>query len=172
MPSTVTNFAVTQSLLSQSIDSNSYLDAATKAALKTRVANLAKQQDIVLDQSKVLSTTGGCAENVPNRVVTVNTGAGPNRVEFDPMTFLVPLRVDGTKGVGGFLPGTIGTSQLPQVAAEDITLQFRLAASDAFQDFDKSTVLDEVTWIQFAANVAVQLALSALPVINVHAEQV
>lgn len=172
MPSTVTTFAVFQSLLQQSIDSNSYLDAATKAALKTRAANLPRQQDIVLDQSVALSVSGSVTEDVPNRTLAVDTGVGPNRVEFDPMIFVVPLRVNGTKGVRGFLPGHSGTSAVDQVVSADVSLQYRLASSDAYQNFDRSTVLDEVTWIQFAANVAVQTVASVLPAIHVHAEQV
>jgi hypothetical protein len=172
MPSPVTTFAVFQALLQQSIDSNSYLDSATKAALKTRAANLPRQQDIVLDQSRVLSVSGNVAEDVPNRAIVASVGATVSRVEFDPMMFLVPLRVDGTKGVRGFLPGHSGTSQSAQVDAADLSLQYRLASSDAFQNFDRSTLLDEVTWIQFAVNIASQAGTVAIPALHIHADQV
>jgi hypothetical protein len=171
MASTVTTFAVFQTLLQRSVENDAYLDTATKAALRARIQFLAKEQEIVLDQAKTLSVSGSVTENVPNKALVVGTGAGPNRVEFDPMTMVVPRRVDGTHGIGGFLPGHAGTSVLALVPQDEISLQYRLGPSDAYQDFDRTTVLDEVTWIQFAADIDVQLANAALPAIHIHAEQ-
>lgn len=171
MASTVTTFAVFQTLLQRSIDLDPNLDTATKASLKTRAANLARQQDIVLDQSKLLSTSGQATEDIPNGAINVGT-PGVSGVEFDPMTFVIPLRVDGTKGVRGFLPGHVGTSANPLVDTTDITLKYRLASGDQYQKFDRTTVLDEVTWIQFAVDIVDPGILSALPALHVHAEQV
>lgn len=172
MASTVTTLAIFKTLMLRSVDLDPNLDASTKAAMKTRIQNIASEQEIVLDQPRVLSAQGNASENAAKRSIDVLLGAPASRVEFDPITYFVPVRVDGTHGVGGFLPGHAGASALPLVAQDEITLQYRLAASDPWADFDRSTVLPEVTWIQFAANIAQLLANSSVPAIHVHAEQV
>jgi len=171
MASTVTTFAVFVTLLQRSIDLDPNLDTATKASLKTRAANLARQQDIVLDQSKLLSTSGQATEDVTNRAINIGS-PGVSGAEFDPMSFVIPIRVDGTKGVHGFLMGHAGTSSNPLVDQADITLKYRLASGDQYQKFDRNTVLDEVTWIQFSVDIVDPTALSSLPALHIHAEQV
>jgi hypothetical protein len=173
MASTVTTFAVFQTLLQRSVDLDPNLDSATKAAMKTRIQNLAREQEIVLGQPKASSTSGAVTENPTTQSIDVAIAAlGTNRVEFDPIQFFVPVTVDGTKGVRGFMPGVAGTSVLPLVAQAGITLQYRLASGDPWSNFDRTTLLSEVTWIQFAANIADQVAASSLPDIHIHAEQV
>lgn len=174
MASTVTTFAIFKSLLTQSVAANPSLDAATRAAMNTRISELANEDRIVLDQPKVQSVGGNVSEDTANGSINVALGVpgSPNRVEFDPLTYLVPVRVDGTKGIRGFLPGHAGTSVLPLVAQADISLQYRTSATAAWTNFDRTTVVDEVTWIQFAATIATQLANGSVPAINIHAEQV
>ena len=141
--------------------------------MKTRIQNLPREQEIVLDQSKAQSVTGAVTENTTTKSLDVAIAVlGTNRVEFDPIQLFVPVTVDGTRGIRGFLPGHAGTSALPLVAQSGITLQYRLAAGDPWATFDRTTLLPEVTWIQFAAAIADQVATSALPAIHVHAEQV
>ncbi len=172
MASTVTTFAVFQTLLQRSIDLDANLDSATKAALKTRAQNLARQQDIVLDQPKALSASGNASELVADRAIIMAGVAGTGRVEFDPMTFTIPLRVTGTFGPRGFLMGTSGTSAVAQIVATALSLQYRTASADAWSNFDRSTVLDEVTWIQFAVDIGTQGAAASVPALHIHADQV
>ncbi len=172
MPSTVTTFAVFRSLLTRSIDLDANLDSATKAAMKSRVAQLARQQDIVLDQAKALAASGNASESAADRTLLMSGVAGTGRVEFDPMTFTVPLRVTGTFGPRGFLMGTSGTSVVAQIVATALSLQYRTATGDAWSNFDRSTVLDEVTWIQFAVDISTQVAPVSVPALHIHADQV
>lgn len=172
MASTVTTFAVFTALLQRSVQLDANLDAPTKASIMTRLQNLPREQEVVLDQGKALSVTGNATENVVTRSIDISAVTGTSRVEYDPMQFFVPLRIDGTKGIGGFMPGHAGTSVRALVAQEDLSIQYKLASSDPWSDFDRSTVLDEVTWVQFAANVATQSAIGSVPAIHIHAEQV
>lgn len=174
MSSPVATFGVFQALLSRSVDLDPNLDSATKASIKTRVAYLAREQEIVLTEAGGFSFQGNCVDDIANRAIKVILGAPstPNRVEFDPMIFSVPLRIEGNGGVRGFMPGASGASALPQVVTADITLQYRLAAADPWSNWDRNSLLPEVTWIQFAANIEDQLADSALPDLHVHAEQI
>lgn len=173
-PSPVATFGLFQSLLSRSVDLDPNLDSATKASMKTRVANLAREQEIVLDWSRSNSVSGNVSENAVSRSIDVATGspATPNRVEFDAIQFFVPVNVDGTHGVRGFLPGHAGTSVATLVDQGDMTLQYRLAASDPWSTFDRTSLLRDVTWIQFACNIANQSGATTLPAIHIHAEQV
>lgn len=173
MASTVTTFAVFQTLLQRSVDLDPNLDSATKAAMKTRIQNLVREQEIVLDQEKAQSVTGAVTENTTTKSLDVAIAAlGTNRVEFDPIQFFVPVTVDGTRGIRGFLPGHAGTSVLPLVAQSGITLQYRLSSGAPWATFDRTTLLQEVTWIQFAAAIADQVVASSLPALHIHAEQV
>jgi len=171
--STVTTFAVFQALLSRSVDLDPNLDSATRASIKTRVQNLQREQEIVLDQSKALSVTGAVTENTVSKSLDAAIAAlGTNRVEFDPISLFIPVTVDGTRGIKGFMPGHAGSSALPLIVQADITIRYRLAAGDPWSTFDRTTVLPEVTWIQFAVDIADQIATSSLPAIHIHAEQV
>lgn len=172
MASTVTTLAIFKTLMLRSVDLDPNLDTATKAAMKVRIQNIASEQEVVLDQSKVLSAQGNASEVPATRSIKVLLGAPVSRVEFDPITYFVPVRVDGTHGVRGFLPGHAGASALPLVAQADLSIQYRLASSDAWAAFDRNTVLPEVTWIQFAVDIAQQLADSAVPALHIHAEQI
>lgn len=173
MASTVTTFAVFQTLLARSVDLDPNLDSATKSSMKTRVQNLVREQEIVLDQPKALSVTGAVTENASSKSLDVAIAAlGTNRVEFDPIQLFIPVTVDGTRGIRGFMPGHAGTSVLPLVAQTGITVRYRLASGDPWATFDRTTLLPEVTWIQFAVDIADQVAASSLPAIHIHAEQV
>lgn len=172
MPSTVTTFAVFQTLLQRSIDLDPNLDSATKAALKTRAQNLVRQSDVVLDQSMVQTLSGFVTSDSANRCLLVGVGAGPSRAEFSAVQLVVPIRIDGTKGVRGFLPGHPGTSVVALIDSADISLQYRLSSSEVWRNFDRNTVLDEVTWIQFAADFATQVGTVSVPQLHIHAEQV
>lgn len=174
MASTVTTFGVFKTLIQRSVELDANLDTATKAAIRTRLQNLPQEQEIVLDQSKASSVGGNVSENTTTRSINVALGApgSPNRVEFDAMSFFVPVRIEGTEGIGGFMPGHAGSSALPLVVQADITVQYRLASGDPWATFDRTTILDEVTWVQFAVVIAEQDANGSLPALHIHAEQV
>lgn len=173
MASTVTTFAVFQALLLRSIDQDAYLDTATKAALKTRVQNLVREDEIVLDYKSVQSTAGFVSTNPETKTVDVAVGSGgTNRIEFTPLQYLVPLQIKGTEGIGGFLPGHVGSSSNTPIVQSALTLQYRLASADSWASFDRNTVLDEVTWVQFAVKIADQVGIVSVPAIHIHAEQV
>ena len=164
MASTVTTFGVFQSLLTNSVNNDASLDSATKASMLVRLAELAREVGIVLDFSNKESVGGSVTVDDLAKSIEVAIGAsGTNLVTWNLMTFSVPLMVSGTLSDAGFLLGNVGASVNGPVAAADIVLKYRMSSADAWKTFDRSTVLREVTSIQFAADIADQVGAVALP---------
>ncbi len=171
MASAVSTFGIFQSLLTSSVTNDTTLDAATKASMLTRINELARGIDLRLDISNVESVTGQAVKNEALNAIEIGT-PGTSRVEWNSMTFTVPVDIDGTAGEDGFLPGHGGDGADPLVTVADISLQYRLTAAGAWQAFRRTTLLKGVTFIQFAADVADPTLASVLPQINLVANQV
>jgi len=173
MSSAVTTFGVFKGLLKDSVNKNSSLDAATKSSMLVRVEDLPRDERVVLNFDNVASLSGQVTVDDLAKSIEVAIGVtGNNRVEWDLMTFAVPVSIAGTLTADGFLPGNIGASANPPVAAADISMEYRLSSTDAWKTFDRNTVLEEVSSIQFAATIADQVASAALPGLVLIAQQV
>lgn len=171
--STVTTFAIFRSLLTRAINEDESLDDATRASILTRLTDMARAVPIVLDHRSVASTGGFVTVDELLKSIEVGTGvSGANRVEWDAISFVVPVTIAGTLTNRGWLPGHKGNSVNPATADTDVTLQYRLTSADPWAVFDRSTVLEEVTSIQFAATVADQVADTALTGLVLVAQQV
>lgn len=169
----VTTFGIFQSLLTNSVNSDATLDETTKASMLTRVSMLARITDMVLHSGNVESSVGQVTVDESINEITVLTGAtGNNRVIFDAVQMTVPVDVNGGAGESGFLVGHGGDGVNSLVAVADITMQYRLSATDAWKAFTRSTSLKNVTYIQFAVDIADQGSDAALPQMTVLAYQV
>lgn len=165
--SSVTTFGIFKSLLTKAVTADASLDAGTRASMLSRINELARRDHLLLDHSNVESTAGNVAVNAAASAIEVTLGAvGNNRVQWSARSFVVPVDIDGTLGERGFLPGHGGQSALPLIALADISLLYRTSSTGVWQPFVRNTLLREVSWIQFAANIADQLANSALPQVN------
>lgn len=168
----VSTFSVFKQLLQQSVDKNSSLDAATKATMTTYIAQLDENVLLELTFANHESTGGAVTINEALKAIEVAIAAlGTNRVEWEEMVFTVCHTIDGTKGEIGALLGHGGNSANALVAASDISLQYRLSSTDTWKAFDRQTVLTGVTRIQFAADIADQVAAGSLPTLTVIAVQ-
>lgn len=173
MSSAVTTFGVSKSLLRDSVNKNASLDAATKSSMLARIEELPRDVRLLLNFDNAESFGGFVSVDSLAKSIEVAIGAGGNnRVVFELMDFTIPLTISGTLSARGFLPGNIGASANPEVAVADIALEYRLSATDPWKTFDRSTVLEEVTSIQFAAAIADQIAAAALPGLVLVAQQV
>lgn len=170
--SAVTTFGVFKSLLTNAVSKDTSLDTATKASVLARINALPRGVGIKLDFSTVESFGGLVTVDDLAKSIEVASGAtGTNRVEWDLLTFSVPTTVSGTLTATGFLPGHVGASANPPVADADIAMEYRFSDTDNWKTFDRSTVLEGVTTIQFAAAIADQGGAVALPVISLIAQQ-
>jgi hypothetical protein len=170
--STVSTFAIFQQLVTASVNKDSDLDAAAKASMLTRLASMARQCGLVEDFSTVESSVGSVTVDAANKSIEVAIGAtGTNRVVFTQRTWQVPMTVAGTLTATGFFTGNTGTSANAAVADADISMQYRFGANDTWKNFDKATVLSEVTVLQIAVDIADQVAATALPGIVLIATQ-
>lgn len=169
----VTTFGIFQSLLTNAVNSDATLDASTKASMLTRINELARADLLLFDVNNVLSVQGNVSKSEATQSIEVAIGAGgTNRVEWAAKQFTVPIDIDGTLGTRGFLPGHVGQSANPAVAMTDVSLFYRTSSNGTWLPFTRSTLLRGVTYIQFAANIADQLAVAALPQVNVPVYQV
>lgn len=168
-----TTFGIFQSLLTNSVNTDATLDAATKASMLTRITQLARGVPLLLDFSNVESSAGSVSIDDAAGSIEVAIGVlGTNRVVWDPQQFTVPVDIDGGAGERGFLPGHGGESANPLVALADISLQYRLATGDTWKPFTRNTRLSGVSWFQLAADIADQVAASAVPQVNLIAVQI
>ena len=169
----VTTFGIFQSLMTNAVNNDATLDEATRASMLTRVAMLARLTDMSLRSDNVESTTGQVVVDESINEIGVLIGAtGNNRVVFDAVQMTVPVDISGSAGERGFLVGHGGDGVNGLVAVSDITMQYRLGATDAWKAFTRSTSLKSVTYIQFAVDIADQIADAALPQMTVLAYQV
>lgn len=168
-----TTFQVTQQLLKESLDTNTSLSSVVKTALKNRIDALPRDEARVLGVNEVESTQGSVTTDIPNGSVEVAIGAlGTNRVEFDEQTFASPVTIRGSEGSPfGLLLGNTGESVNPAVATADITAQYRLSSTDTWKAWTRSTLIESTKTVQFAVNIADQVADSALPQLWFVAEQ-
>jgi len=172
MTTAVTTFGVFKSLLTNSVSNDSSLDAATKASMLVRINDLPRDVRVVLDFSTVESFGGLVTVDDLAKSIEVAVGAtGTNRIEWDLLIFAVPLAVSGTLTATGFLPGHVGASANAPVADADIAMEYRFSGTDVWKTFDRSTVLEGVTAIQFAAAIADQGGAAALPLLALIARQ-
>lgn len=170
--SAVTTFGVFKSLLTNSINNDASLSAAVKSSMLARVNELPREVSLLQDFSNVDSTGGLVTVNNLTKSIEVAVGAtGTNRVEWEMATFAVPTRISGTLSSSGFLPGHGGASPNALTALADIALQYRFSSTDAWKAFNRNTVLEGVTQIQFSAAIADQVGATALPGIVLVAQQ-
>lgn len=168
----VTTFEIFKNLLLNAVNGDSSLDTATRASMVTRVNELPREMILDLTVSNAESVQGSVSKEVANVALLVTTGSsGNNRVTWEEMEFPVPVQIDGTVGVKGFLPGHSGEATDPQVDVDDVSVQYRLGSSDDWKAFTRNTVLHGVSKIQFAADIADQGSESAMPNIHIRARQ-
>lgn len=170
--STITTWAIFKQLLANAVNADTSLDDTTRASILARIDDMTADVALLLDFSNVASVAGQVTVDELNQSIEVATGAtGNNRVIWDQMTFAVPVDIPGTLGEYGFLPGHIGSSGNPAVANADISLEYRLSATDSWKKFTRNSFLEDVVSIQFAAAIADQGGDAALPTLNMVAEQ-
>ena len=161
---TTTTFAIFQSLLRESVNKDTALDSATKAAMLARIDDLPRDVEVIFDFDNVDSTYGSVTVDQANKSIELAVGVlGTNRVEWEMMTFSVPVTISGVKTAIGAFMGNAGTSASALVSDTDLSFQYRTGASDSWKNFDKSTVLETVTSLQIAVNIADQVGVTALP---------
>ena len=171
--STVSTFGIFQSLLTNSVNSDTTLDAATKASMLARITAIPRYDLLGFTAGNVVSTTGLATVNAALNEIAVATGVtGNNRVVWGGVTFVVPVDISGSLGERGFLPGHGGDGTDGLVALADISLQYRLSATGVWAAFNRSTSLKGVTYIEFAADIADQGSDAVLPQVNIPAYQV
>lgn len=164
-----TTFEMFKQLLDESIQANTSLGTVMQAALRTRVGVLPRLEEVELTSRNVESSVGGVVDEA-NDVITVPTGSGATIV-FDLINFGTPCRIEGTQGAIGALIGHLGGGTNPAVADSDISLQYRASSSDTWKAYDRTTVIESVTTVQFQAIIAVQGADADLPQLHIVAEQ-
>jgi hypothetical protein len=164
-----TTFSMFQQLLKDAIDADSSLSDTFKAALKLRVDALPKYEPIELTAGNVDSVVNAVVSEATDSI-TVPSGSSAE-VEWDLITFATPVRIDGTIGGIGALLGHTGQGVNTAIAEADITLQYRLTASGTYVAFGRTTVLDNVSTIQFKALIATQVADGDLPQLHMLPEQ-
>lgn len=169
----VTTFGIFQALLNKSVNADASLDASTKASMLTRINELARRDHLLLDCNNFESGQGNVSVSLATSSIEVASGVvGTNRVQWAPRTFSVPVDIDGSLGARGFLPGHGGQSANPLVDLDDISLLYRTSSTGSWQPFSRNTILREVSWIQFAAAIADQVADAAMPQVNLILYQV
>lgn len=170
--STVTTLAIFKQLLTKSVNADTTLDDTTRASMLARIDDMTEDVALLLDYSNAESVAGQVSIDALNRSTEVASGAtGNNRVIWNSMTFSVPVDISGGLGERGFLPGHVGSSGNLPVATADISLEYRFGTTDPWKKFDRYSLLEDVTTIQFAAAIADQVADAALPTLNLVAEQ-
>lgn len=175
-----TNFEETKQLLREAVNSPGFAsenliiqNQVTKTYMNLRVDNLARYQVIELGQEAASTTTGQVTEDPANRVIDVLIGVtGNNRVEYDQLTFAVPVDIRADLAEKGFMLGSKGTGANPTIALADVSMQYRFGPTDPWKNLAQASALKEVTVIQFAVDIADQTADSALPALIVIAQQV
>jgi len=170
----VSTFEIFKTLLTNSVNADASLSSSTKASMVIRIADLARSYPLILNYENQDSVAGNVSVSEALKSILIASGAPgtPNRVEFDLVNFSVPVRIDGTQGAIGALIGHGGTSLDPLVDTADITLQYRLTASGTWKAFNQTTLLDNVTSVQFAAAIADQGSAASLPELHIVAQQV
>lgn len=170
--STITTLAIFKQLLTNAVNSDVSLDDTTRASMLARIADMTSDVALLLDYSNVVSVAGQVSLDELNRSIEVAIGAtGNNRVIWNQVTFAVPVDISGGQGERGFLPGHVGSSGNSAVANADISLEYRFGATNSWKKFDRNSYLEDVTTIQFAAAIADQVGVVALPTLNLIAEQ-
>lgn len=164
-----TTFSMMVQLLSESVDANSSLTDIMKTALKARLAVLPAFEPHGFTAQNVESSTGATVDEATDSI-TVPNGAGAT-VEWNGITFGTPVRIEGTDTEIGALVGNVGQGVNSPVANADITLQYRSSASGTWKAFGRNVVVDEVSYFQLRAIVAVQGADADLPQLHIIAEQ-
>jgi hypothetical protein len=169
-----TTYQVFQQLLKEAIDGSTTLSSTVKASLKNRVDAMPRREDRVLGVNEAESAQGNASLDTPNGSIEVALGVpgSPNRVEFKLVTFLTPVRIQGSDGSIGLLVGHVSESANAPVDTSDITAQYRLSATDTWKAWSRTTVIQSTKSVQFAVNVANQLADVALPQLWYLAEQI
>lgn len=173
MASAVTTFGVFKGLLKAAVTKDTSLDAATKASMMARIEALPRDSRIVLDFATVESTGGNVSVDALAKSIEIAIGAGGNnRVTWARQTFDIPVNIGGTLSSMGALPGNVGASGSTPIDLADVGLEYRFSTSDPWKVFNRNTVLEEVSSIQFAAAIADQVAVVALPGLVLVAQQV
>ncbi len=172
MATTTTTFAIFQSLLRESVTKDTALSSATRAAMLARIDDLARDVELLFNFDNVDSSAGSVSIDHANKSIELAVGVlGTNRVEWSLMTFSVPVTISGVKTAIGAFFGNAGTSVNALVADADISLQYRFSSTDNWKNLDKATVLETVTAIQIAADIADQASIAALPGVVIVAKQ-
>jgi hypothetical protein len=164
-----TTFSMFQQLLKDAIDADSDLSDTFKAALKLRVDALPKYQPVSLGAGNVDSVVNAVVSEANDSITIPDASSG--QVEWDMITFSTPVRIDGTIGGIGALLGHTGQGSNPAVAEADITLQYRLSSSGVYVAFGRTTVLNNVSTVQFRAIIATQTGDHDLPQLHLLPEQ-
>ena len=162
-----TSFEVFKQLLAESVDSNANLSSTLKASLKVMVDGMPRQSLVLLEASNVDTAAGNVSFDPANDLMEVASGtpATPNRIEWNAVTFSVPHTLETAIGVGPIPAslGNVGGSTLSPVASSDLSMQYRLSTTDPWVAVTRTTILRDVTWIQFAVEIADQTANVAVP---------
>lgn len=173
MSSAVTTFGVFKSLLKSAVTKDTNLDTTTRASMLARIESLPRDARLVLDFSTVESQSGFVSVDALAKSIEVAIGAGGNnRIVWARQTFDIPVNVSGTLSSMGALPGNVGASASTPIDLDDVSMEYRFSSSDTWKKFDRNTVLEEVTSIQFAAAIADQVAAVAVPGLVLVAQQV
>ena len=164
-----TTFSMFVELLKESIDANSSLTSLMKSALKARCDALPRQEMHDLTVDEVNSSTGVTLDTV-NGVITVPIGPG-GEVVFDLITFDTPVRITGSLGPFGALIGHTGQGTNPVINNADLTMKYRTSVSGSWRTFNRTTVVDELSTVQFGLDIAAQVAIADIPQLHIVAEQ-
>lgn len=164
-----TTFSMMQQLLKDAVDASATLTDVLKTALKARVDALPKFEPHAMTAANVAASTGAVVDESTN---SIQWPIGPGgTIDWDPITFATPVRIDGTIGAIGALVGHDGLGPNSPVATADITLQYRLTAAGAWLAFGQTIVVDETSFFQLRAAVAAQVADVDMPQLHIFAEQ-
>ena len=164
-----TTFSMFQQLLRISVNADTSLDATLKAALLTRIDYLPRIEHQTMGASQVNAITGGSVDEATDSI-TVPNGSGAE-ITYDLITFGTPVQINGTEAGIGLLLGHVGQGSNSPVAEADISLQYRFTDSGTWIAFSRTTILSEVSTIQFKATVATQGADADMPQLHLLAEQ-
>lgn len=164
-----TTFSMMQQLLKDAVDASATLTDILKVALKARVDALPQFEPHAMTSSNVQASAGATIDEATN---SIQWPIGPGgTIDYDSITFVTPVRIDGTIGAIGALVGHDGLGPNGPVATADITLQYRLTAAGAWLAFGQTVVVDETSFFQLRATIAAQIADADMPQLHIFAEQ-
>jgi len=164
-----TTFSMMVQLLSESVDANTSLTDIMKTALKARLAVLPAFEPNEFTSGNVESSTGATIDQA-NDSITIASGDSAT-IEWDPITFGTPVRIEGADTEIGALVGNVGQGTNSPVANADITLQYRDVASGTWKAFGRTVRIDETSYFQLRALIATQGDDADLPQLHIIAEQ-